>query len=408
MNTGPLALTLLLAGPCAAARPRRALVIALDGLDWSVVRPLAEQGRLPYLSRLAAEGSTSTMRVPPPLRSPAIWTTVATGVPPTEHGIDDFSVDGRRVSSADRRAEAAWESVSAASMTVAVVGWLATWPAEAVRGWIINDEALNPEILNGGAYPADFPVEAAWDHLGAESAKRLRRFLPFRWDPGYARRWPADAPEYRRHDLVERRLAWVYMRDESLTRIMETLLRRRPNLAMIHLWGADHVSHAFWRAAFGAADQAERRDFGGIIAAYYEYLDEALGRLLRAAGPDALIVVLSDHGFQAWTPPPNDPFPFLSGNHSPDAVLILAGPGVHRGARLDDPHVVDIAPTLLRYLHVPPPTGQSGRVLNEAFNPGVLLPARVERAPSRLPRSAAPSALSPSEAERLRALGYLR
>jgi predicted AlkP superfamily phosphohydrolase/phosphomutase len=412
LNSAALALGLLLSASCAAASPRRAIVIGLDGFDWGVIRPLMERGRLPNLARLAVEGSTGTMRVPPPLRSPAIWTSAATGVSPAAHGIDDFFVGDRRVSSADRRVEAVWESASISSRTVAVVGWLATWPAETVRGVIVSDQALNPEVREGRVFPTDalaeFPTWAAWDYLGAQSAERLDRFLPFRWDPGYAARWPEGSPEFRRHDLVKRRLAWAFMRDESHARILEALLRRKPALAMIHLWGADHASHAFWRAAFGDAGEDERRDFGGVIAAYYEYLDELVGRLTRAAGPDAIVLVLSDHGFQAWTPPPGDPHPFLTGNHAPDAVLFLAGPGVRRGARLEAPRIVDVTPTLERLLEIAPPSGQEGRALVEAFVPGFLPAPLPPRAARPRPAASAPAALSPAEAERLRAMGYLQ
>ena len=412
MNTVALALSLLLAAPCAAASSRRALVIGLDGLDWGVVLPLMERGRLPNLARLAVEGSTGTMRVPLPLRSPAIWTSVATGVSPATHGINDFMVGERRVSSGERRVEAIWESASLSSRTVAVVGWLATWPAEAVRGVMVSDQALNTDVRDGHVFPSDALAEiralAAWDFRSPEAAERLGRFLPFRWDPDYRAHWPKDSAQFRRHDLVERRLSWVFARDESHTRILEALLRRKPALAMIHIWGADHVSHAFWRAAFGNGGEDERRDFGGVIAAYYEYIDELVGRLVNAAGPDTLVVALSDHGFEAWTPPPQDPHPFLTGNHRPYAVLFLAGPGVRRGAPLDSPRVLDLTPTLERYLDIAPPEGQEGRVLEEAFLPGFLAPPLPPRASARRPAPSAPVSLSPEEAARMRAMGYLR
>jgi predicted AlkP superfamily phosphohydrolase/phosphomutase len=403
---------LALAAASASAQPRRVLIVGLDGLEWNIVRPLAAAGRLPNLARMIAGGASGVMRVTPPLRSPSIWTTIATGAPSSEHGIEDFFVGERRVSSADRRAEALWESASASSRTVLVVGWLATWPAETVRGTIVSDQALNRFADGGRVSPADalggVPA-AAWDYRGEESAQRLKRFLPFRWEPDYARRYRADSAEFARHDLVARRLAWVYMRDESFARIAERLLARdRPDLTMIHLWGVDHVSHAFWRHAYGAATAQEKADFGGLIPAYYEYLDEVLGRLARAAGPDALVIALSDHGFEAWTPPPGDPHPFLSGNHEPNAFLALAGPGVKPARTLEGAVPLDIAPTVLRALDAAPPDGQKGRALLEAFEPGALPPARPARPALRRPPKSAPQRMSDAEIERLRALGYLR
>lgn len=371
-------------------------------------------GRLPNLARMIVEGASGTVRAEHPLRSPALWTTVATGVSSVEHGIDDFFRGRRRVSSAERRAEALWEGVSASSRTVLVVGWMATWPAERVRGAVVSDQALNPEVREGRVSPPDalagMPTWAAWDYKGSESVARLRRYLGFAWEPRYAELWPEDSPEYRRHGLVARRLAWVLMRDESHTRIAERLLGRLdPALVLLHLWGPDHASHAFWRQAFGDAPAEEKRLFGGAVAAAYETLDAQLGRLRRAAGKDVVVMALSDHGFEAWTPPAGDPHPDLNGNHSPEAVLLIAGPGVRAGARIENASHLDLAPTVLRLLDLPAPSGLKGRALEEAFSVGALSPPRPSRATLR-PGPAASSAvdLSPSEVERLRAMGYLR
>jgi len=198
------------------------------------------------------------------------------------------------------------------------------------------------------------------------------------------------------------------MRDESHARMMESFLKAKPALAMIHFWGADYVSHAFWREAFGDASPDERRDFGSAIAAYYEYLDELVGRLRRAAGPGTLVIALSDHGFEAEKIRDGEPRPRLSGRHRPEAVLIIAGEGARRGASLDGARALDIAPTILRYLDAAPPAGEEGRPLNEAFEPGVLPPPRDARVPARRNAPSAPSGLSADELSRLRALGYIR
>ena len=59
-----------------------------------------------------------------------------------------------------------------------------------------------------------------------------------------------------------------------------------------------------------------------------------------------------------------------SGCHDPVGVMMLYGPGVRSGARLNDCTNLDIAPTLLTLLGLPVPEEMTGRVLSEAFDEG--------------------------------------
>lgn len=399
--------------PPVPASPR-ALVLALDGLDWDVFRPLAAEGRMPRLSALVARGASGVIRAQPPLLSPAIWTTVATGVSPERHGIRDFYRGRERISSAERAAEALWETASASSRTVLLAGWLATWPAEDLPGGIVlSDQSLNRAVNSGRVSPPDAlaglpPLDLFETQPATETTRALRRFLGFDWDSEYARTLSSGSKEFARHDLAARRVVGPYRRDESFARAAEALMKRdRPRLALVHLWGADSAAHGFWRHSFGQASGAEKADFGRVIPEYYAYIDELAGRLMDAMGPGALVVAVSDHGFEAWMPPPGDPHGFLSGNHRPEGMLLLAGPGVRPGT-LPDASAMDVAPTLLRYLDLAPPAGIEGRVLEDAFHPGALPPARPPKTAQRRARPRTPAALSREEEEGLRAMGYLR
>jgi predicted AlkP superfamily phosphohydrolase/phosphomutase len=124
----------------AGARHAQAVVlIGIDAADWLTIDPLVKKGVLPAFAQLKRSGRTGVMLSTPPLVSPIIWTTIATGMPPEKHGILDFVIDtpsgGQEpVRSVDRRAPALWTLFSAYDRTVGVVGWWATWPAEHVRG----------------------------------------------------------------------------------------------------------------------------------------------------------------------------------------------------------------------------------------------------------------------------------
>jgi hypothetical protein len=63
------------------------------------------------------------------------------------------------------------------------------------------------------------------------------------------------------------------------------------------------------------------------------------------------------------------------GNHGADpaqsnmhTLMVLSGPGVRAGQKVDDVRIIDFAPTLARLLHWPAPHDATGRVLHEIFD----------------------------------------
>ena len=70
---------------------RRVIVLGLDGMDPRTIDLLMSEGKLPNFARLRQEGAYSRFRSSPPLLSPVIWTTVATGKTPDQHGIGHFT-----------------------------------------------------------------------------------------------------------------------------------------------------------------------------------------------------------------------------------------------------------------------------------------------------------------------------
>jgi len=66
------AVDFLAAGPGAAVTDTRLLVIGLDGLDWEILDPLLEAGRLPNLARLIENGVRAKLLTISPMLSPVI------------------------------------------------------------------------------------------------------------------------------------------------------------------------------------------------------------------------------------------------------------------------------------------------------------------------------------------------
>ncbi|MCM3877699.1 MAG: alkaline phosphatase family protein, partial [Thermoanaerobaculia bacterium] len=73
-----------------AALRQRVIFVGWDGADWKLLDPLMKEGRLPNLAALVAKGRTWNLVTYQPMASPLIWTTIATGRTPVDHGVTDF------------------------------------------------------------------------------------------------------------------------------------------------------------------------------------------------------------------------------------------------------------------------------------------------------------------------------
>jgi predicted AlkP superfamily phosphohydrolase/phosphomutase len=285
-----------------ASMPRPApkiVLIGLDGADWNVARPLMAEGKLPVLSSLVANGASGDLRSLEPMISPALWTTVVTGVGPERHGIRDFvfKQPGTNaqpiVNSSLRERLALWNIFSGLDMTVGIVDWYATWPAEAVNGFIVSDriKTMGAEA-EGVTYPAFAALEDALVNLPPLGDYPALARLTRVGDP-----LPAGLDKALKEDLYRYRLA------KSLYQA------HRPDFFAFYLKGLDAVGHFYWKyfdpdeETFGEVDGREVARLGSIIPVYYELCDQLLGDFLGLLDDDATILIVSDHGFRSFGRP---------------------------------------------------------------------------------------------------------
>ncbi|MBU4312094.1 MAG: alkaline phosphatase family protein [Candidatus Omnitrophica bacterium] len=115
------------------------LLIGVDGAEWEVINELLDQGRLPNIKHLIANGARGKLQATLPLISPAIWTEIITGKSRKKHGILEFTSKlpetnvSIPVSSNMRKTDALWSILGNNSKSAGIVGWWATWPAEKVN-----------------------------------------------------------------------------------------------------------------------------------------------------------------------------------------------------------------------------------------------------------------------------------
>jgi predicted AlkP superfamily phosphohydrolase/phosphomutase len=409
------------------------LVFGIDGADWDRAVPLMRQGKMPTLSTLVRTGTVRTLEsIGEEWLSPAIWTTVATGVLPPRHGILHFVTETasgyQPITSNQRKVGALWNIVSARERTVGVIGWLATWPAESVNGYLVSSYAPHtfawaPErpikgtIVQGvpnQVWPVDLQQELETHKVlpGDVGDDELR-------DRFTGHPVPSDPSEDARASIEGMRWSWAA--DDTYREIFHVLAgpegRPRPDLEMLYFGSVDVVSHRFWKymdpASYplGPVPADEIASLGPSVENAYRSMDGVLADVLSEDRDSQRILVLSDHGFR-----PNDgpSAARSSGWHRTKGVLLACGPGFEKGTVLPPGSVVDVAPTVLYSLGLPVAEDMDGRPALDLFTAEFQRRHEVVEIPSYEPEVAPARATAPVQSpvdaeiiERLTTLGYL-
>lgn len=365
------------AGPPSQERARgRVFLIGVDGASPRVAQTLIDQGRLPTLSKIAREGASGRVRSARPLFSPRIWTSIVTGKVPKKHGIEDFQVrkpgaENRLVNSTDRRVHALWNIASARGLSVGVVNWWVTHPAERVRGVMISDHVIPAHLADAGAAPAETGDGATPAVFPPSWAPRLTDALE---TPGLPVAFDDFLVDNRAlPHWVERDKLSLHLRTDAAAARCALLVEAEltPDLLMVFLPGTDRVSHWLW-GSLEPPDlyreklrptPSEREAGVDALYHYYEYVDALIGRVIADATPADLVIVLSDHGIEAGT---NAWRPRLSGAHYSEKALhgifFARGPGIPPGSSSEGMSINDVTPTILAWLGLPLARDMDGRV----------------------------------------------
>jgi predicted AlkP superfamily phosphohydrolase/phosphomutase len=390
------------------------VILGLDGAEWDLLGPMLDAGEMPNLARVRERGVYGKLRsLDPPQKSPAIWTTIATGKSPEEHGIRAFveQVGGRPLTKNLRQARALWNIVSGVGRSVGIVGWLMTWPAEEVNGYIITDylqyDASRSRKFQGRTYPPELEESIADEVVFWQDVpwSFVQRFLDAPLDTA------SLDPEMER---LLRPMRWISAGDVTFARVGTRLyLEDPPDLFAVYLRGMDTMGHLYWNymtpqaVPAGSLNPAVEPYVTGAMRAYYRYVDELVGPILDAAlaDPATTVIVCSDHGFAGG---PGRGIEV----HKLDGVILMAGRGIGKG-EITGANVYDIAPTALVLLGLPPAQDMHGKVLWSALDEsiprdrfGVLIPT-YETGDSTGTGTPLESPVDEELKERLRSLGYI-
>lgn len=422
----------------AKANGGKVVIIGSDAFDWQIYDEVSRHIQMPNIEKMRKEGAAGVLMSMEPLVSPMIWTTMATGTEPQVHGIIDFVATDERtgenipITSTMRRVPALWNILTRYGFSSGFVGWLGTYPAEPVRGFMVSDRIVfhtfDPRWQQAGelrayddvaglTYPESLiteiePLILGYNDIGLA---RLRDYIKVD---------PEDiGPAGRTFDRLDpvRNLRLILSSNTTYERVARyTYEEYRPDLFSVYLDGVDNVCHLFIKymaphtADVSASDAGK---YGGAVAAAYARVDTLIGQWMDLIDDETTLMLISDHGFKSGDIRPKGASAVGGGQavnwHRIAGTVAFYGRGVKRGAAIKNASVMDITPTVLALMGLPAAEDMPGTVIEEAFDErwlaGVKPPERIESYGGRASLDTAVRRKDEEAAmlERLKALGYV-
>ena len=402
-----------------AIRPvaNRIVLIGIDGLERSYLESRIRAGELPGFARLRREGSFAPLELRQADVPSLEWTTIATGRLPQDHNIRTFEarrLPGVRaplqpgigllgfdtflgwvapgvretmrqpVDSTMLLQPQVWEILGRHGFWVGAVGWWATWPAPEVRGFVVSERAYHTlserQPNQGDVYPPELFEDLAADFFGDA-----------RLGPGYQELLHGAGP-YREALETPLRLDRYWLRAAS-----QLYQRRLPDFEALYLPGLDILRQRLLPAGAeaGLSDLEARLE---LVGRYVAMLDGALDAVRGIVPQDAIWMVVGSPG---------------RARPSEEGFVLAAGPPIRGGRSLARFSDLDITPTILLLMGLPPSARMPGRARAELIRPPLRPDYPDPNRPvagygSRAAAPAVPAGAGEAMFEALKSLGYVR
>lgn len=371
------------------ASKRRMVVVAVDGLDPEALEALVRRGRVPNLARMRREGTWGLLDAGELTSADAVWTSVATGMPPDRHGVFETVLRDHPLPTPEAppvdpdsiTALPLWELAGAQDVSTAVVGWSPLPPPENTT-WALS---LSDEPV-AGATPMVDPVDVA-----SLDIADLRPFLDVD-DLGSARRDPR----------VERLLGALARAETVRRETTRLFVEERPGMLVCRVDLITDIARDFGRQAAPQLGDVEPAAYARerlAVEAAHVWCDQWIGELLELSDADTTVFLVSGRGLRSGdmrrrVPDPSEHFHRWVRRHG---LWIAWGGGIDTGAVVTRSPLVDVVPTVLAARGLEVPAALEGEVRTAVFS-GRVVPVEAER---NVERQASASTEPPSLSGRL-------
>jgi len=358
---------------------KKVLLIGWDAADWKLINPLVDQGLMPTLDDFIDHGVMGNLATLRPILSPMLWNSIATGKRADKHGIHGFMEPDpqnggvRPVTSTSRKVKAIWNILTQRGYKTHVLGWFAGHPAEPINGISVSD-----------LYPyASAPLDQPWPMPpGTIHPESMRdTFAKLRMHPQEVTEaailpWIPRAAEIdQEKDKGLQSFAKILAENCSIHNAATWILQNEPwDFLAVYYNGIDHFCHGFMHFHPPQMEGIPNEKFEiykDVVNGAYRFHDMMLQTLLDLAGPEATVILVSDHGFHSDHLRPRGIPAEPAGpavQHRPFGIFCMRGPHVQQDERIYGATLLDVTPTILTLFGLPVADDMDGRVLVQAFD----------------------------------------
>ena len=357
---------------------KKVLLIGWDAADWKVINPLIDAGQMPAIEKLINEGVMGNISTLEPPFSPMLWTSIATGKYADKHGVLGFTepdpegMGMRPISSHSRKTKAIWNILMQNNLKTHILGWWPSNPVEPLNGIMLSNHFANAKnklrqpwpLMPGSVHPKileEFfaelrvhPMELSDQHL-----------LPFVPDAA-----KIDQETDQRLRIIAKNITEAATYHNAATWILET---QEWDFLAIYLDTIDHFCHGFMKYHPPRLKNVPEGDYNlykHVIASAYRYHDMMLETLVKLAGEDTTIIIVSDHGFHSdylrTTYIPDEPAG-PADHHREHGIICMKGPGIKKDELIYGTSLLNIAPTVLSLFGLPIGKDMDGIPILQAF-----------------------------------------
>jgi predicted AlkP superfamily phosphohydrolase/phosphomutase len=314
----------------------KVILLGADGLTEEIITRLIQQGKLPNMKYIREHGSYGRITSIEKTLSPAIWTSIATGKKREDHGIPGFLIEDEKgevffTNRSHRKVKALWNILSERRKKVGITCYFTTWPVEEVNGFMISKtvdfpiedsfyppqirdiikEVLRPYInydLDKIEQFARLDLEEQFQYFTPEMLKLLDQlgsdlingYQKLKYKKNYSKvEWEQYRDFFKYNETITEAVFKAFFLDHLKFEYAKRLFSPELDFFTLLLKGPDIVSHHNWGfyepgPGISMADIASFKD---LIPNYYVFIDRVLGYFLKAADPNTIIILVSDHGF---------------------------------------------------------------------------------------------------------------